>query len=49
MAFLLGSMAYATSEQAQLLLCDQSVVKGPVPMTGAVLKDVHHLQSHVRH
>ncbi|KAL8176473.1 UNVERIFIED_CONTAM: hypothetical protein K2H54_035247 [Gekko kuhli] len=44
-AFLLGSMVYSASEQAQLLLYDQSTVTGPVAMTGAVLKDVHHLQT----
>ncbi|XP_015273529.1 PREDICTED: telomerase protein component 1-like [Gekko japonicus] len=44
-AFLLGSMVYSASEQAQLHLCDQATIRGPVAMTGAVLKDVHHLQT----
>ncbi|XP_077169089.1 telomerase protein component 1 isoform X2 [Paroedura picta] len=45
MAFLLGSMVYSASEQAQVLHCDQSTVSGPVAMTGTVLKDVHYLQT----
>uniref|UniRef100_A0ABM5EIR4 Telomerase protein component 1 isoform X1 n=1 Tax=Pogona vitticeps TaxID=103695 RepID=A0ABM5EIR4_9SAUR len=45
MAMLLGSMVYSASEQAQLLLCNQSEVLGPVDMTGSVLKDAQALQS----
>ncbi|XP_054848405.1 telomerase protein component 1 isoform X2 [Eublepharis macularius] len=45
MAFLLGSMVYSASEHAQLMLCNQSTVTGPVAMTGAVLQDVHYLQA----
>ncbi|KAH0626292.1 hypothetical protein JD844_001202 [Phrynosoma platyrhinos] len=44
-AMLLGSMVYSAAEEAQLLLCDQSKILGPVAMTGSVLKDVQTLKS----